>query len=78
MKDLGYGAGYKYAHDFDDGVIGQQNLPENLAGRTYYEPVDRGFEKDIARRLARVKEIYRETAAKQTADERKGQKGTTA
>ena len=34
MKDLGYGAGYKYAHDFDEGVIGQQNLPDNLAGRT--------------------------------------------
>jgi putative ATPase len=78
MKDLGYGAGYKYAHDFDDGVIGQQNLPDNLAGRTYYEPVDRGFEKDIARRLARVKEIYRETAANEAADERKGQKGTRA
>src|SRR6187549_1657329 len=31
MKDLGYGAGYKYAHDFDEGVIGQQNLPDNLA-----------------------------------------------
>jgi putative ATPase len=76
MKDLGYGAGYKYAHDYADGVIGQQNLPDNLAGRTYYEPVDRGFEKDIARRLARVKEIYRETAARQVAGERKGQKGT--
>jgi putative ATPase len=77
MRDLGYGAGYKYAHDFEEGVIGQQNLPDNLAGRTYYEPVDRGFEKDIARRLARVKEIYRETAAKQAAETQKGQKGTS-
>jgi len=63
MKDLGYGKGYKYAHDFDEGVIGQQNLPDNLKGRTYYTPVDRGFERDLGRRLERVREIYRQTAA---------------
>lgn len=77
MKDLGYGDGYRYAHDYEEGVIGQQNLPDNLAGKTYYQPVDRGFEKDISRRLARVKEIYRETAEKQAADTRKRQKGTS-
>jgi putative ATPase len=65
MKDLGYGEGYKYAHDYDEGVIGQQNLPDNLKGRTYYKPVERGFERDLGRRLERVREIYRETAAKQ-------------
>jgi putative ATPase len=63
MKDLGYGKGYKYAHDFDEGVIGQQNLPDNLKGRTYYTPVDRGFERDLGRRLERIREIYRQTAA---------------
>jgi putative ATPase len=62
MKDLGYGKGYRYAHDFDEGVVGQQNLPENLAGRTYYQPVDRGFERDLGRRLERIREIYRQTA----------------
>jgi putative ATPase len=61
MKDLGYGDGYKYAHDFDEGIIGQQNLPENLKGRTYYKPVDRGFERDLGRRLERIREIYRNT-----------------
>jgi putative ATPase len=61
MKDLGYGEGYKYAHDFDEGIIGQQNLPENLKGRAYYKPVDRGFERDLGRRLERVREIYRNT-----------------
>ncbi len=61
MKELGYGEGYKYAHDFEGGVIGQQNLPENLAGRRYYEPVDRGFERDLGRRLERIREIYRTT-----------------
>jgi putative ATPase len=65
MKDLGYGEGYKYAHDYDEGVIGQQNLPDNLKGRSYYKPVERGFERDLGRRLERVREIYRETAAKQ-------------
>jgi putative ATPase len=62
MKDLGYGDGYKYAHDFDEGVIGQQNLPDNLKGRTYYTPVDRGFERDLGRRLERIREIYQQTA----------------
>ena len=62
MKDLGYGEGYKYAHDFDDGVVGQQNLPENLKGRSYYAPVDRGFERTLAERLERIREIYHESA----------------
>ena len=61
MKDLGYGKGYKYAHDFDEGVIAQQNLPAALAGRRYYEPTDRGFEADLGRRLARIREIYART-----------------
>jgi putative ATPase len=69
MKDLGYGEGYKYAHDFDDGVVGQQNLPENLKGRRYYEPVDRGFERTLGERLERIREIYRESTAK--GDERR-------
>jgi len=63
MKDLGYGEGYQYAHDFDDGVVGQQNLPENVKGRTYYTPVDRGFERTLGERLERIREIYRESAA---------------
>jgi putative ATPase len=62
MKDLGYGKGYKYAHDYDDGVVGQQNLPANLAGRRYYEPVDRGFERDLGKRLERIRDIYAQTA----------------
>ena len=61
MKELGYGEGYKYAHDYAEGVVGQQNLPENLAGRRYYQPVDRGFERDLARRMERIREIYRQT-----------------
>jgi putative ATPase len=58
MRDLGYGKGYRYAHDYDEGIVAQQNLPENLAGRRYYQPTDRGFERDLDQRLQRVREIY--------------------
>jgi putative ATPase len=64
MKDLGYGKGYKYAHDFEEGIIGQQNLPRNLAGRRYYEPTNRGLEADIGKRLERIREVYAATANK--------------
>ncbi len=58
MRGLGYGEGYKYAHDHEGGIVGQQNLPENLAGRRYYEPTDRGAEVELGRRLKRVRAIY--------------------
>lgn len=64
MQKEGFGKGYKYAHDYDEGVVGQQNLPDNLKGRTYYKPTDRGFEKEMARRIERVQEIYRQTQEK--------------
>ncbi len=51
MKGLGYGAGYLYPHDYDDAVVEQDYLPEALAGRRYYEPTDRGREREIAERL---------------------------
>jgi putative ATPase len=58
MNELGYGRGYRYAHDYEGGVIGQQNLPDNLLGRTYYEPTNRGFERELTDRLARIRDIY--------------------
>ena len=51
MKDLAYGKGYQYAHDEGDAVTGMSCLPPALDGRKYYEPTDRGFEKEIKRRL---------------------------
>ena len=51
MKELGYGRGYRYAHDFEDGIVAQQNLPDNLRGATYYEPTERGFERELGDRL---------------------------
>ncbi len=52
MRDLGYGERYRYAHEFEDAIVEQQHLPDNLVGRTYYEPVERGFEREIRSRLA--------------------------
>ena len=44
MKELGYGEGYKYAHDFEGAKVEQAHLPESLSGRTYFRPTDRGWE----------------------------------
>jgi putative ATPase len=52
MKSLGYGKDYKYAHDFEAGIAAQTYLPGEIAGTTFYEPVDRGYEKTIKERLA--------------------------
>ena len=55
MKDLGYGAGYKYAHDFEEKVTEMECLPENLKGRQWYFPTEEGVEKRIRERLAALK-----------------------
>jgi putative ATPase len=52
MQDLGYGAGYQYAHDAAEAYIPQEYLPEPLVGTTFYTPGAHGFEKDVARRMA--------------------------
>jgi putative ATPase len=51
MKNLGYGAGYKYAHDYAGHHVAQQYLPDELAGERFYEPGDQGYERTIAERL---------------------------
>jgi putative ATPase len=51
MKDQGYGAGYAYDHDAEDGFSGQDYFPEAMARPGYYKPVERGFERDLAKRL---------------------------
>jgi putative ATPase len=51
MKGLGYGKGYKYAHDFKDARVEQEHLPPSLKGRKYYRPTDRGFEAELKKRL---------------------------
>ncbi len=51
MKNIGYGRGYKYAHDFPGAVVEQEHMPEELKGRRFYYPTDRGFEKTLKERL---------------------------
>jgi len=55
MKGLGYGVGYKYAHDEASGVADMSCLPEHLEGRRYYEPTDRGIEARIKDALERAR-----------------------
>jgi putative ATPase len=57
MKQLDYGKGYKYAHDETDAVADMDCLPENLQGRQFYQPTERGFEKEIKRRLDAWKDL---------------------
>ena len=51
MKDVGYGKGYKYAHDYPGHFVEQQNLPDSLRGKRYYTPSDQGYEKQVIARL---------------------------
>ena len=53
MKELGYGKGYRYAHNFKDHIVAQQHLPDKLEGKQYYRPGDQGFERRISERLER-------------------------
>ncbi len=55
MKGMGYGQGYKYAHDLEDKVADMQCLPDNLRDRAYYQPTNEGMEKRIRERLEEIK-----------------------
>src|SRR5271165_5876455 len=57
MKDLGYGKGYRYAHDEDDAyAAGERYLPEGMADISFYTPTERGLEAKIAEKLATLHE----------------------
>ena len=64
MKQLDYGKGYQYAHEEPDAIAAMDCLPESLAGRRYYTPTERGFEKEIKRRLEGWREIKRSRTLK--------------
>jgi len=51
MKELGYHKGYKYAHDFKEGFVEQEYLPEQLSGKKFYRPAGHGYEKYINERM---------------------------
>jgi putative ATPase len=58
-KRLGHAQGYKYAHDDPRGVVQQQYAPDDVVGRDYYTPTDRGAEKGLPDRLARLRAVLR-------------------
>jgi putative ATPase len=62
MKNVGYGEGYKYAHDFGDKVTEMQCLPDNLVGRQYYRPTDQGFEARLRTRLSEIAKLKKKVA----------------
>ena len=51
MQDIGYGKGYAYDHDQDDGFSGADYWPEEMSRQTFYAPTDRGFEARVRERL---------------------------
>ena len=60
MRGEGYGAGYQYDHDQPDAFSGQNYWPEALGRRKLYEPVERGFEREIRKRLDYWAKLRRE------------------
>jgi putative ATPase len=51
MKDLGYGKGYNYDHNTAEGFSGQNYFPDGMARERFYQPVERGFEREILKRI---------------------------
>lgn len=71
MKKIGYGKGYKYAHEQQHGLVDQEHLPDELSGRRYYEPTNRGFEAVIRDRLMKWRKILQERAHTHATQQRK-------
>ncbi|KEC54522.1 replication-associated recombination protein A [Bartonella koehlerae] len=62
MKEEGYGHGYRYDHDEPDAFSGQEYFPERVGRQSYYQPVERGFEREIAKRLEWWKQLRKKRA----------------
>jgi putative ATPase len=60
MKEQDYGAGYRYDHDEPDAFSGQNYFPHQMGRETYYDPVERGFERDVKKRLEYWSKLRRE------------------
>lgn len=60
MKDIGYGQGYTYDHDAEEGFSGDDYWPEEMEPQTFYEPVERGFERQVKERIAYWNKLRRE------------------
>ncbi len=63
MKDLGYGSGYAYDHEAEDGFSGQNYFPDGMKRSQFYRPQERGFEREMLKRLAYWDKLRRERGA---------------
>ncbi len=57
MRNIGYGEGYRYPHEDPEAVVDQEYFPEKLGGRRYYRPAERGFEREIIKRIRYWKKL---------------------
>ncbi|MFC1824868.1 replication-associated recombination protein A [Thermodesulfobacteriota bacterium] len=57
MKDIGYGRGYRYPHDYEGAWVEQDYLPEKLKDRVFYRPTDRGFEQEVRKKIDGFKKM---------------------
>jgi putative ATPase len=63
MNNIGYGQGYKYAHDYEEKVTAMTCLPDNLSGRVYYKPSDQGFEARLRARMGEIAKMRKRMAS---------------
>jgi putative ATPase len=76
MKEVGYGKGYKYAHDFEDMTTDMKTLPDKFKGRKYYEPGNLGLEKEIRKRIEWWTELKKKLkSGNERKDKEKKEKG---
>jgi putative ATPase len=68
MKEIGYGTGYAYDHDQEDGFSGQNYFPEGMRRQQFYEPVERGFERDLRKRVDYFARLRRERQKRASDD----------
>jgi len=61
MQELGYGKDYTYDHDTKEGCSGQNYFPENIERPLFYQPIDRGFEREMNKRLAYFLKLRRKS-----------------
>ena len=77
MKEWGNHEGYRYAHDWPGAVAPQQYMPDELVGREYYHPNDRGYEREVSARLARIRPILHGESGMAGNGGTVGNRGTT-
>ena len=69
MKGLGYGRGYQYAHDYEEKVADMECLPPGLEGRTYYQPTNEGFERELQKRMEEIEKAKKKLSGKSSKQE---------